>query len=222
MSSSPTSLCLHTRIEDVLEHLPISCTTEYRKGRMIYGPNNPSTQYLSRGDGQSGDLADSRRRQGGAAGTLSGPTSYLASRLSSTFPALPNGPPPLEKCNVDDVGHFRHGRSRHETAPPCRGIAADPCAAQRRTHAPDRELFNRHDRTSACAFPPAIFRALGHPGRRWRCPNDAFHSPASVPVRRYLARAHLPLYEPVPEKRLCELFAAGNTSLSGHSQDGAQ
>lgn len=43
MSSGPTSLCLHTRIEDVLEHLPISCTTEYRKGRMIYGPNNPST-----------------------------------------------------------------------------------------------------------------------------------------------------------------------------------
>jgi CRP/FNR family transcriptional regulator, cyclic AMP receptor protein len=43
MALSSTSACLHTRIEDVLEHLPISCTTEYRKGRTIYGPDNPAT-----------------------------------------------------------------------------------------------------------------------------------------------------------------------------------
>ena len=31
-----------TSLEDVLEHLPVSSTTEYRKGQMIYGPNHLS------------------------------------------------------------------------------------------------------------------------------------------------------------------------------------
>jgi CRP/FNR family transcriptional regulator, cyclic AMP receptor protein len=43
MASSFTSLELHTRTEDVLEHLPVSGTTEYRKGQMIYGPNHLSS-----------------------------------------------------------------------------------------------------------------------------------------------------------------------------------
>jgi CRP/FNR family transcriptional regulator, cyclic AMP receptor protein len=43
MASSSTSLRSHTRMEDVLEHLPVSSTTEYRKGEMIYGPNNLSS-----------------------------------------------------------------------------------------------------------------------------------------------------------------------------------
>jgi CRP/FNR family transcriptional regulator len=29
----------HSRIEDVLEHLPVSATTQYRKGQTIYGPD---------------------------------------------------------------------------------------------------------------------------------------------------------------------------------------
>ncbi|HYW42472.1 MAG TPA: Crp/Fnr family transcriptional regulator [Bryobacteraceae bacterium] len=43
MASSTTSLGLHTRTEDVLSHLPISSTTEYGKGQMIYGPDNLSS-----------------------------------------------------------------------------------------------------------------------------------------------------------------------------------
>jgi CRP/FNR family transcriptional regulator len=39
MASSTTSLGLPTRLEDVLEHLPVSCTTEYNKGQTIYGPD---------------------------------------------------------------------------------------------------------------------------------------------------------------------------------------
>ena len=39
MTSSTTSLGPHTRVEDVLAHLPISTTMEYCKGQMIYGPD---------------------------------------------------------------------------------------------------------------------------------------------------------------------------------------
>ncbi len=39
MASSTTSFQLHTRLEDVLAHLPISSTAEYVKGQMIYGPD---------------------------------------------------------------------------------------------------------------------------------------------------------------------------------------
>ena len=39
MASSGTSSGLQMQREDVLAHLPISSTTEYSKGRMIYGPN---------------------------------------------------------------------------------------------------------------------------------------------------------------------------------------
>jgi CRP/FNR family transcriptional regulator, cyclic AMP receptor protein len=42
MAASTTSLELHTRIEDVLSHLPVSATTEYSKGQMIYGPDHSS------------------------------------------------------------------------------------------------------------------------------------------------------------------------------------
>jgi len=42
MTSSTTSLELQTQYEDVLAHLPVSDTTEYGKGQMIYGPNDPS------------------------------------------------------------------------------------------------------------------------------------------------------------------------------------
>lgn len=42
-SSAPSlGLGLETRIEDVLSYLPISRTTEYRKGQMIYGPDKLS------------------------------------------------------------------------------------------------------------------------------------------------------------------------------------
>ena len=43
MASSTTSSALYSRTEDVLAHLPISSTTEYGKGEMIYGPNNFSS-----------------------------------------------------------------------------------------------------------------------------------------------------------------------------------
>jgi len=43
MASSTTSLASKTRIEDVLAHLPVSSTTEYGKGQVIYGPDSPST-----------------------------------------------------------------------------------------------------------------------------------------------------------------------------------
>lgn len=39
MASTTTSLDLSTRLEDVLAHLPMSNTTEYGKGQMIYGPD---------------------------------------------------------------------------------------------------------------------------------------------------------------------------------------
>jgi CRP-like cAMP-binding protein len=42
MASSGMSLVPTARTEDVLEQLPISRTTEYAKGRVIYGPDNPS------------------------------------------------------------------------------------------------------------------------------------------------------------------------------------
>ena len=38
MTSSATSLSLETRMEDPLAHLPVSATTEYRKGQIIFGP----------------------------------------------------------------------------------------------------------------------------------------------------------------------------------------
>jgi CRP/FNR family transcriptional regulator len=40
MTPAATTSGLHTQIEDVLEHLPISNTTEYDKRQMIYGPDN--------------------------------------------------------------------------------------------------------------------------------------------------------------------------------------
>ena len=43
MAATTATLQKHTRLEDVLEHLPISNTTQYRKGERIYGPNNAST-----------------------------------------------------------------------------------------------------------------------------------------------------------------------------------
>ncbi len=39
MASTATSLDLNTHLEDALAHLPISNTTEYGKGQMIYGPD---------------------------------------------------------------------------------------------------------------------------------------------------------------------------------------
>lgn len=39
MASSTRSLDVNTRLEDVLAHLPMSNTTEYGKGQMIYGPD---------------------------------------------------------------------------------------------------------------------------------------------------------------------------------------
>jgi CRP/FNR family transcriptional regulator len=42
MPSSCASSVSETRIEDVLEHLPVSSITEYGKGRVIYGPESPS------------------------------------------------------------------------------------------------------------------------------------------------------------------------------------
>ena len=42
MTSNATVLGLRTQTEDALEHLPISGTTEYRKGQIIYGPEYPS------------------------------------------------------------------------------------------------------------------------------------------------------------------------------------
>lgn len=40
MASSTTSLESPTRLEDVLEYLPIASTTEYGKGQIIYRPND--------------------------------------------------------------------------------------------------------------------------------------------------------------------------------------
>jgi CRP/FNR family transcriptional regulator len=42
MASSTTSLESHTRLEDVLAHLPISSTSEYSKRQKIYGPDKRS------------------------------------------------------------------------------------------------------------------------------------------------------------------------------------
>jgi len=42
MASSATSLELQTRIEDVLAYLPISSTTEFKKGQTIYTPEQPA------------------------------------------------------------------------------------------------------------------------------------------------------------------------------------
>ena len=42
MASSTTSLQSHTRLEDVLAHLPVASTMEYSKGQMIYGPEHLS------------------------------------------------------------------------------------------------------------------------------------------------------------------------------------
>jgi CRP/FNR family transcriptional regulator, cyclic AMP receptor protein len=42
MTASRTSPEVQTRLEDVLAHLPVSSTIEYRKGQMIYGPGRVS------------------------------------------------------------------------------------------------------------------------------------------------------------------------------------
>lgn len=42
MASSITPSACHAPLEDVLQHLPVSSTTEYRKGRIIYGPDRSS------------------------------------------------------------------------------------------------------------------------------------------------------------------------------------
>jgi CRP/FNR family cyclic AMP-dependent transcriptional regulator len=43
MAASPTSLQVETRIdEDALAHLPVSGTTDYAKGQIIFGPQDPS------------------------------------------------------------------------------------------------------------------------------------------------------------------------------------
>jgi CRP/FNR family cyclic AMP-dependent transcriptional regulator len=41
MAKSLEPLELHTGVEDVLAYLPISITTEYKKGQMIYDPDHP-------------------------------------------------------------------------------------------------------------------------------------------------------------------------------------
>jgi CRP-like cAMP-binding protein len=47
MASAITSFEKHTRLEDVLEHLPTSSITQYRKGQTIYGPDTFSrSMYL--------------------------------------------------------------------------------------------------------------------------------------------------------------------------------
>jgi CRP/FNR family cyclic AMP-dependent transcriptional regulator len=43
MATIATETLRHTGIEDVLAQLPMSTTTDYAKGRLIYGPENPST-----------------------------------------------------------------------------------------------------------------------------------------------------------------------------------
>ncbi|HXB70165.1 MAG TPA: Crp/Fnr family transcriptional regulator [Candidatus Acidoferrales bacterium] len=42
MAASSTSSGFHTRIEDILSHLPVSGTTEFGKGQMIYGQDKLS------------------------------------------------------------------------------------------------------------------------------------------------------------------------------------
>lgn len=42
MAASTTSAELTSRMEDVLAHLPVSGTTEYAKGQLIYGPDHRS------------------------------------------------------------------------------------------------------------------------------------------------------------------------------------
>jgi CRP/FNR family cyclic AMP-dependent transcriptional regulator len=42
MSPNSTPLQLKPRLEDVLAYLPISHTTEYKKGQVIYSPDDPS------------------------------------------------------------------------------------------------------------------------------------------------------------------------------------
>src|SRR5580693_549804 len=43
MASTTTSPTSYSRTEDVLAYLPISSTTEYGKGEMIYGPSSFSS-----------------------------------------------------------------------------------------------------------------------------------------------------------------------------------
>jgi CRP/FNR family transcriptional regulator len=42
MASSSIALALRPPIEDVLEHLPVSASREYRKGQTIYSPSEPT------------------------------------------------------------------------------------------------------------------------------------------------------------------------------------
>jgi len=42
MPSSSAALAYRAPFEDVLQHLPISTTKEYRKGQIVYGPHQPS------------------------------------------------------------------------------------------------------------------------------------------------------------------------------------
>jgi CRP/FNR family transcriptional regulator len=42
MASSSTPSAFHAPLEDVLAHLPVSSTINYRKGQVIYGPDHPS------------------------------------------------------------------------------------------------------------------------------------------------------------------------------------
>ena len=40
--TASTALALRAPIEDVLDHLPVSSTREYKRGQVIYSPDDPS------------------------------------------------------------------------------------------------------------------------------------------------------------------------------------
>ena len=46
MASGSTTLSVRTNVEDILEYLPVSATTEYRKGQRVYGPETAQSKSL--------------------------------------------------------------------------------------------------------------------------------------------------------------------------------
>jgi len=54
MTASNQSVKLQTELEDVLEHLPVSSISEYRKGQIIYGPGHLSNSIYLVASGKVG------------------------------------------------------------------------------------------------------------------------------------------------------------------------
>ena len=217
ITTSPTS---DTRTEDALAHLPVSNTTEYDKGQIIYGPPQFSKSiYLVvagkvgisqvAGDG-SEVLLDIVRPD-----ELFGESAFLDVPPSERATAIENVK--VMAWAVSDMEDLVTKRPRLAVAM-LQILAQRNAEFTRRIESFSNDTIERRLARSLIRFS----ERLGTPDGRWVHTDDAAHSRAAVTVRRHLARDHQSLYESVPETRLCQLFAARYRPLWRYFEDCAR